>query len=111
MSTLTGRITTPCAPAVRTSTRAGPDRLRNPVVRLYGEYIWGYVAAIRNAPLSPADRDECYRYLARWLAGRAVPAVSRTLRGGALHAWEPLAEALPVISVDAIVAGRERRTP
>ena len=29
------------------------NRLRNPVVRLYGEYIWGYVTAIRNAPLSP----------------------------------------------------------
>jgi glycosyltransferase involved in cell wall biosynthesis len=86
------------------------NRLRNPVPRLYGEYIWGYVAAIQQAPLSPADRRECYRYLAQWLAGRAVPAVSRTLRGGALQAWEPIAETLPAISVDAIVAGRERRT-
>ena len=41
------------------------DRLRHPAVRLYGEYIWGYVAAIRRAPLSSADRRECYRYLAR----------------------------------------------
>ena len=87
------------------------SRLRNPVARLYGEYIWGYVAAIRSAPLSPADRNECYRYLARWLAGRAVPAVSRTLRGGALHAWEPLEESVPAISVNAVVAGRERRAP
>ena len=86
------------------------SRLRNPVARLYGEYIWGYVTAIREAPLSPADRRECYSYLARWLAGRAVPAVSRTLRGGALQAGEPIAETLPDISVDAVVAGRERRT-
>ncbi len=60
--------------------------------------------------MSPADRRECYGYLARWLAGRAVPAVSRTLRGGALQAGEPIAETLPDISVDAVVAGRERRT-
>ena len=46
------------------------DRLRHPVVRLYGEYVWAYVAAIRNAPLSPADRRECYRYLAQWVTSR-----------------------------------------
>lgn len=86
------------------------NRLRHPVVRLYGEYIWGYVAAIRNAPLPPEDRKECYRCLARWLAGRAVPVVSRSLRGGALSSSEPIADTLPVISVDAVVAGRERRT-
>ncbi len=85
------------------------DRLRHPVVRLYGEYFWGYVTAIRNAPLSPADRRECYGYLARWLVGRAAPVVGRSLRGGALSSSEPTAETLPVISVDAIVAGRERR--
>jgi glycosyltransferase involved in cell wall biosynthesis len=86
------------------------SRLRNPVARLYGEYIWGYVTAIRNAPLSAADRRECYRYLAQWMAGRAVPAVSRTLYGGALQASEPIAETVPAISVDALVAGREARS-
>jgi glycosyltransferase involved in cell wall biosynthesis len=85
------------------------DRLRHPAVRLYGEYIWGYVAAIRNAPLSPADRNECYRHLARWLAGRIAPAARRTVRGGALQASEPISETLPVISVNAVVATRERR--
>jgi glycosyltransferase involved in cell wall biosynthesis len=85
------------------------DRLRHPVVRLYGEYLWGYVRAIRNAPLSAAERAECYGYLARWLAGRAAPVISRSLRGGALSSSEPLAETLPVISIDALVAGRERR--
>jgi glycosyltransferase involved in cell wall biosynthesis len=85
------------------------SRLRHPVVRLYGEYIWGYAVAIRRAPLSPGDRAQCYRYLGRWLAGRAVPAVSRTLHGNALHAWEPLEQSVPDISVDSLVAGRERR--
>lgn len=87
------------------------DRLRHPVVRLYGEYLWGYISAIRNAPLSPADRRACYQYLAQWVAGRAAPVVSRSLHGGALASSEPLADTLPVISVDAIVAGRERRAP
>ena len=48
-------------------------RLRNPVARLYGEYLWGYVAMIQRAPLSAADRHECYRYLAQWAASRALP--------------------------------------
>ena len=85
------------------------DRLRHPAARLYAEYIWGYVAAIRRAPLSPADRQECYRCLARWLASRAVPVAGRALRRDALGAWEPASAAQPVVSVDAIVAGRQRR--
>jgi glycosyltransferase involved in cell wall biosynthesis len=50
------------------------DALRNPAIRLYSEYIWGYLAAIRRAPLSPADRRECHLWLAQWLATRAIPA-------------------------------------
>ena len=34
------------------------DALRNPALRLYAEYIWGYVSAIHGAPLSPADKRE-----------------------------------------------------
>ena len=56
------------------------DRLRHPAVRLYAEYLWGYVSAIRRAPLSPADRQECYRYLAGWASSRALP--GRTRRAG-----------------------------
>jgi hypothetical protein len=84
------------------------DRLRHPIVRLYAEYIWGYIAAIRGAPLSPAERLECYRYLAQWLAGRAVPVAGRSLRGGALATKEPISDELPVISVGTVVAGRGR---
>jgi glycosyltransferase involved in cell wall biosynthesis len=47
------------------------DRLRHPAVRLYGEYVWSYIRAIQRAPLSAAERRECYRYLAQWLASRA----------------------------------------
>jgi glycosyltransferase involved in cell wall biosynthesis len=77
------------------------DRLRHPVARLYGEYIWGYIRAIRHAPLSSAERRECYRYLAEWLASRARP-------GGAPES-EPTPAPHPDISVDSVVAGRERK--
>jgi glycosyltransferase involved in cell wall biosynthesis len=86
------------------------DRLRHPVVRLYAEYVWSYVAAIRRAPLSFADRQECYRCLARWVASRALPVAGRALRGGALLAGESASAAQSDISVDAVVAGRERRS-
>jgi glycosyltransferase involved in cell wall biosynthesis len=56
------------------------DRLRHPVVRLYAEYLWGYASAIRRAPLSVADRQECYRYLAGWASSRTLP--GRTRRAG-----------------------------
>jgi glycosyltransferase involved in cell wall biosynthesis len=75
------------------------DRLRHPVLRLYAEYIWGYAAAIRRAPLSPADRRECYGHLARWVASRALP---KSVRG----AGEAPSVAEAVISVDAVVTGR-----
>lgn len=85
------------------------DRLRHPVARLYGEYLWGYLRAIHSAPLTPADRQQCYRYLAQWLAGRVAPVVGRSLRGGTLVAGEGVSEGLPVISVGSLVAGQERR--
>jgi glycosyltransferase involved in cell wall biosynthesis len=99
------------------------DRLRNPVARLYAEYLWAYVAAIRRAPLSPGERQECYRHLARWAASRVSPVASRTLpgrnRGLLLHfSPEPSRTGgLParaaeqrVISVDAVVAGRDGKS-
>ena len=86
------------------------DRLRHPAARLYAEYVWGYVAAIRRAPLSPADRRECYRYLAQWVAGRAMPVARRAALGRAPRSGEPtVTTAQPVIPVNAIVAGRVRR--
>ena len=81
------------------------NRLRNPTARLLSEYVGGYLGAIRRAPLSPADRQECYRWLMRWLAGRLV-------RGGAWQARESATIPPPLISVDvvdAVVSGRGRR--
>ena len=77
------------------------DRWRHPAARLYGEYVWAYVSAIRRAPLSAADRRECYRYLAQWLASHKRP--------GAAGQDEPVPVAHPDIPVDSIVAGRQGR--
>jgi glycosyltransferase involved in cell wall biosynthesis len=59
------------------------DRLRHPVVRLMAEYVWGFVSAIRRAPLSSADRRRCYGYLALWLASRALPGTSQRIEDSA----------------------------
>jgi glycosyltransferase involved in cell wall biosynthesis len=73
------------------------DRLRHPALRLYGEYVWAYVTAIHRAPLPAAERRECYRYLAEWLAKRP----------GAAGRSDPVSVAHPSIPVDYIVAGRQ----
>ena len=73
------------------------DRLRHPAVRLYGEYIWAYVTAIHRSPLPAAERRECYRHLAEWLAKRP----------GASGQNDPASVAHPDIQVDSIVAGRQ----
>jgi hypothetical protein len=74
------------------------------------EYFWGYLAAIQRAPISAADKRECYRDLAQWMLDRAANKVSP--RG-----FEQSIEDLPVmpadrnVSVDAVVAGQEARLP
>jgi glycosyltransferase involved in cell wall biosynthesis len=78
------------------------NRWLNPVPRLLGEYIWAYVRMIRRAPLTPAERRECYRYLVEWMSRRARPHPLVT-------AETPVASATPAISVDEVVAGREAR--
>jgi glycosyltransferase involved in cell wall biosynthesis len=76
------------------------SRLRHPAVRLYGEYILGYVRAIRRAALSPADRRECYRSLAQWMVSRTVPGrIPQAVRG---------TSPVQPISVDAMVVGQQR---
>lgn len=84
------------------------NRLRHPVARLYGEYIWAYVSAIHRAPLTAAEKRECYLLLARWTAGRALPVVSRTLSRSGLTRDESFTPAPIDISVDAVVARQER---
>jgi glycosyltransferase involved in cell wall biosynthesis len=84
------------------------NRLRHPVVRLYGEYLWGYLAAIRQAPLSATERRQCYGHFGRWVASRALPVAERTLRGERLRGWEPVSDLRPLVHVDAVVAGRRK---
>jgi len=75
------------------------NRWLHPVVRLYGEYVWAYVSAIRRAPLSAAEREECYRHLAHWVASHR--------RSDAPRQDEPVPVPHPDIHIDSIVAGRE----
>jgi glycosyltransferase involved in cell wall biosynthesis len=92
------------------------DRLRHPAARLYAEYFGAYLAMIARAPLSAAERVECYRYLARWAAGRALPVADRVLRRKPLHTpemddvEESTSAGHPVILVDALVAGPGKGT-
>jgi glycosyltransferase involved in cell wall biosynthesis len=75
---------------------------RNPVPRLLAEYIWAYVRMIRRAPLTPAERRECYGYLAEWMSRRVKP-------HHLVAAETPVASDSPFISVDEVVAGRGAR--
>jgi glycosyltransferase involved in cell wall biosynthesis len=61
------------------------SRLRNPTARLLAEYLWGYVAATRRAPLSSVDRRACQTILLGWIAERALPAMNRAVHGGILR--------------------------
>jgi glycosyltransferase involved in cell wall biosynthesis len=82
--------------------------LRHPAARLYAEYLWSYVAGIRRAPLSPADRKACYRYLAWWTASHFVPRAGRAFLEPSAEPEVALAAAPNAagISVAAVVAGR-----
>jgi polysaccharide pyruvyl transferase WcaK-like protein/glycosyltransferase involved in cell wall biosynthesis len=89
------------APTARTFCAAldprRSDRLRHPVARLYAEYMWGFAAAIQRAPLSHADRRECYHYLAQWVANRAANRVlpRRSGRTGDQHSADDRAGLRP----------------
>jgi glycosyltransferase involved in cell wall biosynthesis len=73
------------------------DRWRHPAARLYSEYIWGYIAGIRRAPLSVRDRHECYGHLTQWFASRVRP--------GHGEPGDPVSvDPLPGIRVDDAVA-------
>lgn len=85
------------------------NRLRHPTARLLGEYMWGYVAGIQRAPLSRADRQQCYRELMRWVASRATPVTGRILHRGVL-AGNPVDFPPPAVSISvaAVVAGQQQ---
>ena len=80
------------------------NRLRHPVARLYAEYLWGYVTAIRGAPLTSAERQKCYRILMQWFAGRAT--------GPRIPPRIDMAAAVPArLTVETVVAGSGRSRP
>lgn len=56
------------------------NRWLHPLPRLAAEYVWGFVSAIQQAPLSQADRRACYRHLASWIASRAKPGSAQRQR-------------------------------
>ena len=113
------------------------SRLRNPAIRLYTEYLWGFVSAIQRAPLPAAEKRECYGHLARWLVSRASPGnqqegeevsfgtqpviyLLRRVSGlvlparhpnnsGAHSADERAEFQIPDIQIDALVPGQERK--
>ena len=58
---------------------ARANRWRHPLVRLLGEYILGFVSAIRRAPLSGRDRRRCGWVLFLWLLSHANPLHRRQL--------------------------------
>ena len=65
------------------------SRWRHPAGRLYAEYIGGYLSAIRNAPLTPAERRACYGSLALWATGRIGPVSARALARRGLERPDP----------------------
>ena len=87
------------------------NRLWHPIVRLYAEYFWSYIAAIHRAPLTSAERRECYRVFASWLVGRARPVVGRTIRReGVPNVFSSLEE-IPEIPIGSLVVGQEQTEP
>ncbi len=81
------------------------NRLRNPVVRLYAEYIWAYCVALWRAPMSNAERRECVGILIGYLASRARAVMDESV-GGVRIMEDPALSSAPSIPVDLIVAGR-----
>lgn len=82
-----------------------PRRADHSTLRLVSDYIKGYVNAIKHAPLSPAERRECYRYLLQWLGSRTLLRPIQQAMG-----TFPTAPRRAVVSADgAAIAGRGRR--
>jgi len=83
---------------------ARKNRLQHPTARLVAEYLWAYVDAIQHAPLSAADRRECYRGLTQWMLDRATGKIVR-------RPMVPMQarDHSHTVSVPAVVAGQDRK--
>ncbi|MGW4397478.1 glycosyltransferase family 2 protein [Amycolatopsis nivea] len=83
------------------------NAILNPTARLLAEYVWGFVHGIRSAPLSSGERRACYLALVEWFASRARPGGG----GERVEDRAPVHAAELNLTVDRVVAGRERRVP
>lgn len=84
---------------------------RHPAVRLYVEYVMGYVRAIRHAPLSPSEQKECYWTFTKWMGSRSAPFLSRTFSRRGLVAEDKFHDVEVPCSLSGVVAGMEDRLP
>ncbi|MET9260743.1 glycosyltransferase [Amycolatopsis sp. NPDC004079] len=83
------------------------NAILNPTARLLAEYVWGFVHGIRSAPLSSGERRACYLALVKWFTSRARPGGG----GERVEDRAPVHAAELNLTVDRVVAGRERRVP
>lgn len=96
----------------RRCTHLNPERgnrWRHPMVRLLGEYILGYIAAIRRAPISSRERWRCRKELVVWLFHHIDPLYRRQM----LQSPDPAFRAIGAGSVAArlsagVDAGKQR---
>ncbi len=82
------------------------DRLWHPAVRLYVEYVLGYIRAIQQAPLSPSEKRECFWTFTKWMGYRAAPFLSRTVSRKGLVAEDKLQNVKVPFSLSGVVAGQ-----
>jgi glycosyltransferase involved in cell wall biosynthesis len=82
---------------------ARKNRLLHPTARLVAEYFWAYIHAIQRAPLSPADRRECYGHLTQWVLDRAT---SKIVRRPMIPVEAP--DYSHTVSVRAVVPGQDK---
>jgi glycosyltransferase involved in cell wall biosynthesis len=67
------------------------DRLRHPLIRLYTEYVAGFLGAVWRAPISWSERLRCTWEVLSWFAGRLRPGRARALlTHGGEHTLNPI---------------------
>jgi glycosyltransferase involved in cell wall biosynthesis len=81
------------------------NKLLHPTARLLAEYVGGFIGVVHRAPITPAERRECYRDLARWMASRTRPGAGERIEDRAPAQLDESSR-----SIDAIVPGREGRS-
>jgi glycosyltransferase involved in cell wall biosynthesis len=67
------------------------DRFRHPLIRLYTEYVAGFLGAVWRAPISVPERLRCTAEVAAWFVGRLRPGRARALlTHGGEHTLAPI---------------------